>query len=277
MSGIRGCGKKVLRQAMKNKIKAFAKQLGLEQIGVCPHPEEEGCCIVCLFPYFAGIEPGNLSIYARGMDYHLVCRSYLMQICDYIRELGLGDFSKCISCDTGPYHERELARQAGLGFIGKNGCLIHKRYGSYCFIGVIACQGLDLEPDAPEEDHCMECGNCIKACPGKALGEESFRLERCLSHISQKRGELSKEEQALLERSPLVWGCDQCQSVCPHNQGVPLTPLAQFRENLIDSIEEEEIKSLSNREFLKKYKGRSFTWRGKGVLMRNLELKRKNI
>ena len=208
------------------------------------------------------------SLYARGIDYHLVIREKLSAVSDFIQTL-FPDAECEIFADIGPEVDRGLAYEAGLGFYGKNKMLINDDFGSYFFIGYILCD-LDLSPDTPLEKTCLGCNRCITACPGGALGEE-FDINKCASHISQKKGDLSQSEIAILKKSGLIFGCDMCQRVCPHNNITP-NPLREFTEDLIHSLGIEDIEKLSNREFMKKYKNRAFSWRGKGVLERNIKI-----
>lgn len=122
-------------------------------------------------------------------------------------------------CDASPLNERRVAYQAGLGVLGKNGMVIHERFGSYFFVGEMVTT-LALAPNRPVLGPCPGCMACIRACPGKALGENGVEVGRCASHISQKKGELDEQEQAILRAAHTVWGCDICQDVCPLNQKV---------------------------------------------------------
>lgn len=251
---------------MKNNIFEYIHSLGIEKCSVTSYNGR--CAIVCLFPYFTGFEKGNLSLYARPRDYHLVIKEKLSAVCDYIRTLV--PESECeVFADIGPEVDRRLAYSAGLGFYGKNGMLINDDFGSWFFIGYILCD-LDLECDSPMEKSCLNCNRCIESCPGKALGEK-FDINKCASHISQKKGDLTESEIAILKKSNLVFGCDICQQVCPHNN-IPPKPMKDFTEDLIHSLKAADIENLSNREFLKKYKDRAFSWRGLRIILRNLDI-----
>lgn len=251
---------------MKNKIFEYIHSIGIEKCGVSHYDGK--CAIVCLFPYFSGFREGNLSLYARSYDYHKVIREMLSPVCDFIQTLAPD--TKCeVFADIGPEVDRELGYKAGLGFYGKNGMLINEAFGSYFFIGYILCN-LDLEEGKPLEKSCLGCNKCIENCPGGALGER-FCLEKCASHISQKKGDLTESEIAILKKSGLIFGCDTCQRVCPHNNIEP-RPMKEFTEDIIDSLYLEDIENLSNREFMKKYGERAFSWRGKSVLLRNIKI-----
>ena len=251
---------------MKTQIFEFIHSLGIEKCGVASYDGKSA--IVCLFPYFTGLEDGNLSLYARSLDYHKIIKEKLSCVCDFIHTL-----APCADCDIfsdiGPQIDRRLAYDAGLGFYGKNHMLINPDFGSYFFIGYILCD-IALEPDSPMEESCKGCDRCIKSCVGSAL-VDGFDIEKCASHISQKKGDLTDSEVAILKKSGLIFGCDMCQRVCPHNNITP-KPMKEFTTNLIHSLNIEDIESLSNKEFMRKYHDRAFSWRGRNVLIRNLQL-----
>lgn len=255
-------------EAMKDKILRFINSIGIEKCGIAPY-DGDFCAIVCLFPYFSGFKGGNLSVYACSEDYHLIIREKLSLICDYLHSIAPD--CRCEGfADIGPAIDRRLAYEAGLGFYGKNQMLINDDFGSYFFIGYVKCS-LKLECDKPIEKSCLSCGECVKRCPGGALGEGSFDIAKCASHISQKKGDLSEEEKAILKKSGLVFGCDECQKVCPHNKAVK-PPMKEFCQNIKESISKSELEAVSGRKFAKKYKNRAFSWRGKNVLLRNINI-----
>ena len=251
---------------MKNKIFDFVHSVGIEKCGVTSYNGESA--IVCLFPYFCGYTEGNLSLYARSKDYHTVIKDKLSKVTQYINSLS-PDTTCRIFADIGPEIDRQLAFMAGLGFYGKNRMLINDDFGSYFFIGYILAD-LVLPEDKPLEKSCIGCNRCVEACVGGAIGD-GFTLERCASHISQKKGDLTEGEIAILKKSGLVFGCDMCQRVCPHNSITP-RPMKEFTEDIINTLLKEDITALSNKEFLSKYKNRAFSWRGKNVLLRNIDI-----
>lgn len=252
--------------------KSFQK-FNIDTFGICDaslYNKETGksykTCIVALFPYFCGYPKDyNISIYCHGMDYHLVTRKILTSVAN---SLGLSEYD--VHSDTGPHIDRALALKAGLCFEGKNGLCINDKYGSYFFIGYIACN-LDLSLSQPMERKCIGCNKCIDACPGGALGD-GLNTERCLSHITQKRGELSSFEEELVKKGELVFGCDICQKVCPHNRDIEHTPIDDFCDNLVTTLSLDKLSSMSNKEFMQKYGDRAFSWRGKKIIERNLKL-----
>lgn len=226
--------------------------------------------IVCLFSYNCGGEDSNLSRYARGKDYHLVAGEKLDRLAELLRRQGYA--AECF-CDTGIMCDRYLAYMAGLGFFGKNHALINSEYGSYTFIGSILTDA-KIEPDAPLEMSCIGCGACIKACPGGALTEDGFAENLCASYLTQKKGELSGEERRIIKKSGSAWGCDICQSVCPHNNLARRSGICEFTNDLIVSLDEDM--AVSNRDFRRRYSDRAFAWRGWNVIRRNLEILRED-
>ena len=248
---------------MKEQIRELAKALGIEKIGFAKS------AVVALFPYFVEGESGNLSMYARGMDYHRVAEEKLKEIEGFL--IGLGASETMIHADKGMLDDRKAAYEAGLGFFGKNGMLICDEYGSYFFIGQVV-HNLEIEADSPISQSCLSCGACMRYCPGGALSAKGFAIEKCLSKISQKRGELTDEEKRLIKNSGSCWGCDVCQNVCPHNSDIETTALHEFLDDRIRMLGLEDVENLSNREFKEKYGMYAFSWRGKAPLVRNLEV-----
>ncbi len=248
---------------IKEKIRKFAKELGLEKVGFSAN------AIVVLFPYFVKGEEGNLSMYARGIDYHRVAEDKLKKLEAFLQTLGATE--TLIHADKGTLDDRKAAYDAGLGFSGKNGMLICHEYGSYFFIGQVV-HNLKVDADKPLTESCLSCGDCVKNCPGGALNGEGFKIDKCLSEISQKRGELSDHEQDLLKNNGICWGCDVCQAVCPHNKDLYTTAMPEFLDRRITHLSPEDVAELSNREFKEKFGEYAFSWRGKGVLERNLKI-----
>ncbi|MGA7412375.1 MAG: tRNA epoxyqueuosine(34) reductase QueG [Bryobacteraceae bacterium] len=175
---------------------------------------------------------GWISRYAWGDDYHDVLRSMLDRLVQRLREESSEPFESRICVDTAPLLERSYAHLAGLGWIGKNACLINERQGSWFLLGevLLSC---DLAPDAPPPDRCGTCTRCIDACPTQAIvpdDQGGFRLDArlCISYFTiEKRGAIAEDQQAGLGNH--VFGCDICQDVCPWNRGAPATDDSAFQ------------------------------------------------
>ena len=154
--------------------------------------------------------------YAWGEDYHVVIQRRLDVLLGGLRSACGGGFEARAYVDTGPVQERVYAQYAGLGWIGKNTCLINPELGSWIFLSEIICN-LELEPDEPILDQCGTCTACLAACPTGALVEPGvLDSTRCLSYLTIENKDAILEEQRVL-LGPHAYGCDICQDVCPYN------------------------------------------------------------
>ncbi len=157
--------------------------------------------------------------------------------------------------DTGPLVERVYAKYAGVGWIGKNTCILNQKLGSWLFLGVILTS-LELEPDLPAPDRCGSCTRCIEACPTDALiAPYQLDSNKCISYLTiEKRGAVPEEMRAGMGRH--VFGCDICQDVCPWNRKAPATSTAEFqpREGLVNPALE-WLAEISAEEFREQFRG----------------------
>jgi len=223
--------------------------------------------IVCLFSYCLRRKT-RVSEYAMGLDYHIVIKARLKKASELLKDKG---YRAEVYADNAPLPDRYLAYLAGLGFFGKNGMLINEKYGSKVFIGYILTD-CSIEEDKPLDNrYCVGCGKCTAACPGGAIGENfGFDEGRCVSYLTQRKGELSAVEAEIVKKSGYIWGCDICQNVCPYNYAAPVTDIDEFGKNTVEDILITD--DMTNREFKERYGNRAFAWRGKGVLKRNTDL-----
>jgi epoxyqueuosine reductase len=203
------------------------------------------------------VPSGRVASYAWNEDYHQVFEDRLKSLVDFIQKKVGEEVPNRWYTDTGPVLERELAQRAGLGWIGKNTCLINPQEGSYFLLAEILL-GIDLEPDAPFlPDHCGSCTRCLEACPTECiLPDRTIDARRCISYLTiELKGPIPPELRP--QTGAWVFGCDVCQQVCPWNQrfakpgddpdfaprpGIP-------QPNLIQEL------SLSPEDFRKKFKG----------------------
>jgi epoxyqueuosine reductase len=158
---------------------------------------------------------GWISRYAWGRDYHKVMRKKLEQLRAAIERLEAGVETR-VYVDTGPILERAFARLSGMGWVGKNTCLINEQKGSWFFLGVILTS-LELAPDVPAPDRCGSCTRCLEACPSGALTEPYVMdASRCIAYFNiELRGAIPEEFRPAIGNN--VFGCDICQDACPWN------------------------------------------------------------
>ena len=173
-------------------------------------------------PYSDELSPdvARISRYAWGDDYHDVLEARLNELLEWMRAHSEQSFDARAYVDTGPVQERVYAQYAGLGWIGKNTCLINPELGSWLFLGEIICT-LPLEPDTQGLEQCGSCTRCLEACPTDALVQPGvLDSNRCLSYLTiELRSEIPDEHRRALGSH--IYGCDICQEVCPYNRPAP--------------------------------------------------------
>ena len=169
-----------------------------------------------------------ISRYALGRDYHKVLRNRLQKLVDRMQSR-VGAFGYRVFTDSAPVLEKPLARNAGLGWIGKHTNLIDSRSGSWFFLGEIYTD-LPLPIDTPSEDHCGTCTRCIEACPtGAIVAPYQVDARLCISYLTiEAHGPIPEALRPLIGNR--IYGCDDCQLVCPWNKFARLSFDADFRE-----------------------------------------------
>jgi epoxyqueuosine reductase len=164
-------------------------------------------------------DPQRVAIarYAWGDDYHDVLRDRLRRLLRMLADEAGPGFEAFSCVDNGPVQERVFAEQAGLGWIGKNSCVINPRLGSWIFLSEVFTNA-ELEPDAPAVDQCGTCTRCLDACPtGALVGPGDLDATRCLSYLTiEVRGAVAEPMRDAIHQQ--VFGCDICQDVCPWNR-----------------------------------------------------------
>ena len=214
-----------------------------------------------------------ISRYAWGNDYHGVVRRGLERLDGLLRERA-GAFESKISVDTAPLLERSYARMAGLGWIGKNTCLINQQIGSWFFLGELLVS-LEIEPgpeDTPPPGRCGTCTRCIDACPTAAIvpGGPRYTVDsrRCISYLTiELRGVIPEEHRAGIGRH--VFGCDICQDVCPWNRRAPVTHDPAFQPRHF-APPLERLAAMTEEEFRKMFRGTPLTRAGYSGFVRNV-------
>jgi epoxyqueuosine reductase len=235
--------------------------------------------ISCRMDYLAD-EPGELAEeladsegayiarYARGRDYHKVMRNRLQRLCERIGAEH-GPFRHRAFADSAPVMEVELATRAGIGWRGKHTLLLD-REGSWFFLGEIYCD-LDLEVDLEKENHCGTCERCIEVCPTQAI-TAPYRLDarRCISYLTiEHKSAIPEELRPLIGNR--VYGCDDCQLVCPWNGFATLSKEEDFRvRNGLDRATLLELFAWSEAEFEERLQGSPIRRLGHERWLRNL-------
>lgn len=234
-------------------------------------------------PYTPDLPPdtARISRYAWGDDYHDVLKARLDALLEWIRASlapsEVEGFDARAYVDTGPVQERVYAQYAGLGWIGKNTCLINPELGSWLFLGEIITT-LALEPDTQGLEQCGSCTRCLDACPTGALVEPGvLDSNRCLSYLTiEHRGDITPELHAAIGSH--VYGCDICQEVCPYNQPAPTSTDAPWQPRPgLDLPRIVELQQRSDDDLRRLLKGTPMTRAKVAGLRRNLAIAAANV
>ncbi|MFK2929456.1 tRNA epoxyqueuosine(34) reductase QueG [Dyella agri] len=214
-------------------------------------------------------EAGYVARYALGRDYHKLMRNRLQKLAERIHGV-VGDFGYRAYVDSAPVLEKALARNAGLGWIGKHTVLINRRAGSYFFLGELYTD-LPLPVDEPASAHCGSCRRCIDICPTQAiLAPYKLDARRCISYLTiELKGSIPEELRAPMGNR--IFGCDDCQLVCPWNKFAQDAAEPDFApRHSLDGAKLVELFAWSEEEFLKRTEGMAIRRTGYEGWLRNI-------
>ena len=226
----------------------------------------DGSVIAFAQPYYAtGEGERNISLYAVPRDYHAFFADLFDRVLPRLKDAFPGNKFAAFS-DHSPIDEVHAAALSGIGVIGKNHMLITEKYSSFVFIGAVICN-VQTDEKAHPVMLCDDCGACAVACP------VGLDVSRCISALSQKKGELTEEEKEALIKNGSVWGCDICQLACPHTKkviesGSAVTKTPFFLEKRTPYLDRKTIDAMSDEEFSE----RAYSWRGRKTIERNIAL-----
>ncbi len=213
---------------------------------------------------------GVVARYARFTDYHEVFGEKLKALSNFVDELGGADTRSLWYVDTGPLLERDFAQRAGLGFVGKHTNLISRRLGNWIFLAEILTT-LEVEPDAPETNHCGQCTRCLTACPTNAI-TAPFQLDarKCIAYLTiELKGAIPIELRPLVGNR--IYGCDDCLAACPWNRfaqaGNLMSPHARADLCQPDLL---ELLALDNAQFKARFAGSPILRTKRRGLLRNV-------
>ena len=214
-------------------------------------------------------ERAYVARYALGRDYHKLMRNRLQKLAARIAE-EIGPFGHRVFVDSAPVLERALARNAGLGWIGKHTCLIDRGGGSWFFLGEIYVD-LPLPVDPPASAHCGTCTRCIDVCPtGAITAPHRLDARRCISYLTiEHEGSIDEALRPLIGNR--IFGCDDCQLVCPWNKFAKTTDEPDFRaRNNLDRATLAELFAWTEEEFLQRTEGSAIRRSGHARWLRNI-------
>ena len=217
-------------------------------------------------------ETGNfrISAYAYGKDYHRVVKKKLKQLVAHI-ENQAGRRNYRVFTDSAPVMDRAWAHRSGLGFIGKNTCLINRKVGSWFFIGhIIIDLELEYEQKEPEKNFCGSCTRCIAACPTNALRPFELDARKCISYLTiEYKGEIPEKFKGKFGN--WIFGCDICQQVCPWNRDVPAHNEPLFEPSVaLKNMTPDDWRSLDEKTFDNIFAGTAVKRTGFENLKRNI-------
>lgn len=206
----------------------------------------------------------SIAKYALGYDYHSVMKKMLNAMLDEIKVLYPETEGRAF-VDSAPLFERYFAQKSGLGFFGRNRCLINPKFGSFVFIGELVVN-FESDYDRPLEQTCLGCNACIKACPTKALTFDGINAAKCISYQTiEKKDGVDEDIKAVMDNR--IFGCDACQDCCPHNFSAPKKSGIIIPE--IKSFSPEGLENMSNHQFQKKFTETALLRAGRKKILEN--------
>ncbi len=219
---------------------------------------------------------GRVARYALGDDYHDVLKDRLHALADWIRQRVPGAQTRA-AVDTAPVMEKDLAARGGIGWIGKNTCLISPAIGSWLLLGEIITT-LELPSDPVESDHCGSCTRCIEACPTQAItAPYQVDARRCISYLTIEHRTPIPENLAPLV-GDWLYGCDVCQDVCPHNSKAPAATDGRLQPRFpTGTLDVRSIATWSDDDYRRELKGSAIKRVKLPVLKRNAALAQANL
>ena len=238
--------------------------------------------VICVASnYRVNLNPGptqgqaRIARYALGSDYHKTMTDRLHDLADWLRHSYPGTETRS-SVDTAPVMEKELTARSGIGWMGKNTCIINDKIGSFILLGQILTT-LDLPFDEPALDRCASCTRCIDACPTQAISAP-YQLDatRCISYLTiEHRENISVELQS--QMGDWLYGCDICQDVCPWNRRSPETPDPAFEPRFwTGTLEWKKVSLWNEHDYRRELKGSAMKRVKLPVLKRNAQIVGKN-
>lgn len=209
--------------------------------------------------------------YARGQDYHVVLPKRLEALLSWLKEQAPEPIEAAIFCDKHHVQERVYAQHAGIGWIGKNSCVINPELGSWMFLAGIALS-IDLPHDAPVLDQCGSCTLCIDACPTGALVDaRELDATKCISYLTiETHGAVPENQRVMIGQH--AWGCDICQDVCPFNLASPISGDAAWSGPIRDGVSAADLWSQTDDEIHERITGSAMTFVPLSRLRRNLAI-----
>lgn len=224
--------------------------------------------ISVLYSYNTDEKPDRNDIkiakYALGRDYHFVLKEKLNQMLEEIKKVCPQTEGRAF-VDSAPLFERYFAQKSGLGFIGRNKCIINPKLGSFVFIGELVVN-FESDYDQPLNQTCLGCNACIKACPTKALTFDGINANKCISYQTIEKKDCIDDD-VRQARGNRIYGCDACQDCCPHNFSAPKKSGIILPE--IKAFSPEELESMSNHQFQKKFANTALLRAGRKKILEN--------